>query len=64
MVRQDSIKLSGLTLLYVGGRPHQILQLKHMTERASPSFDLPWVETTLIRPNRKPAGVLVVQAWV
>jgi hypothetical protein len=30
----DSIKLSGLTLLYVGGRPHQIPQLKHMTERA------------------------------
>ena len=59
----DSIKLSGLTLLYVGGRPHQIPQVKHMTERASPSFNLPWVETTLIRPNRKPAGVLVVQAW-
>jgi len=28
------LKLSGLTLLYVGGRPPQIPQLKHMTERA------------------------------
>ena len=29
-----SLKLSGLTLLYVGGRPHQIPQLKHDRPRA------------------------------
>jgi hypothetical protein len=34
----DSIKLPGLTLLYVGGRPHQIPQLKHMIERAGARF--------------------------
>lgn len=30
----DSLELSGLTLLYVGGRPHQIPQLRHMIEHA------------------------------
>jgi hypothetical protein len=34
----DSVKLSGLTLLYVGGRPHQIPQLKHLIERAGARF--------------------------
>src|SRR5262245_11754933 len=34
----ESIELSGLTLLYVGGRAHQIPQLKAMTERAGGRF--------------------------
>jgi hypothetical protein len=34
----EPIALSGLTLLYVGGRAHQIPQLKAMTERAGGRF--------------------------
>jgi len=34
----ESVELSGLTLLYVGGRAHQIPQLKAMTERAGGRF--------------------------
>ena len=34
----DLLELSGLTLLYVGGRPHQIPRLKHMIEHAGGRF--------------------------
>jgi hypothetical protein len=34
----DTVVLSGLTLLYVGGRAHQIPRLKAMTERAGGRF--------------------------
>jgi hypothetical protein len=35
---EKSVDLSGLTLLYVGGRAHQVPQLKAMTERAGGRF--------------------------
>src|SRR5215831_1049814 len=38
MAQQKSVEPSGLTLLYVGGRAHQIPQLKAMTERAGGRF--------------------------